>query len=52
MRNAYFHAGSFVQFLIENDAFGVDEKLRLEKFKELYQLADKDNAKMFEIVYG
>lgn len=53
-RNAYFHAGSLVKFLMENEYFGIDEKTRLEKFKSLYGLADegRHGAKIFENVYG
>lgn len=50
--NAYFHAGSLVKFLIENEAYGADEKTRLERFKKLYALAEKGEGKMFEIAYG
>ncbi|MBI2101077.1 hypothetical protein HYT53_00530 [Candidatus Woesearchaeota archaeon] len=51
-RNAYLHAGSFVKFLIENKAYGADEKSRLERFKKLYALADNGEGRMFDIAYG
>ena len=50
--NAYFHAGSLVKFLMENEAYGADEKARLERFKKLYALAEKGEGKMFDIAYG
>ena len=52
-KSAYLHAGYFVKFLIENDAFGDDENTRLDKFIKLYNLADKHyGANMFKKVYG
>lgn len=53
-RNAYFHAGSLVKFLLENEYFGKEEKAKLEKFKRLYELANEGihGAKIFDVVYG